>query len=93
MNTSSINGLSANYIQSTLADQLASGSLTNSSSKNAKSSQESPFSKMLSDATSGASSSTNGSNASHLLSQLVGNYQVSGVQNQGQSLDPMSIGA
>jgi hypothetical protein len=92
-NTSSINGLSANFIHSMLADQLATGSLTKP--KNSNGSGDSPFSKMLSEATSGSSASTVGSsaNASQLLSQLVSNYRSAGVQNQGQSLDPMTIAA
>lgn len=90
-NTSSINGLSANFIHSMLADQLTNGSLTKSSSKNSASG-DSPFSKMLSDATSGSSVASSG-NPRQLLSQLVSNYQVGGVQSQGQSLDPMLIAA
>jgi len=92
-NTLCINGLSSNFIHSMLADQLTNSSLTKS--KNSNGSGDSPFSKMLSDATSGSSASTAGTspNASQLLSQLVSNYRSTGVQNQGQALDPMMIGA
>jgi hypothetical protein len=92
MNTSSINGFSASYLQSTLANQLTSNSLTSSPSKNSKNAEPSAFAQMLSDANAGSSASTGG-NASQLLNQLVSNFQMSGVQNQGQSLDPTLIGS
>jgi hypothetical protein len=92
MNTTSLNGFSPNYIKSMLADQLSTGSLNNSSTKNAKTSQTSPFSQMLSDAASGNQAATT-SNSSQLLNQLVNNFQSSGLQNQGASLDPSSFAA
>jgi len=95
MNTSSINGLSANYIQATLAQQLTTNGLNKSSAKNNASSGQSEFSKLLSDLSNGVSSSTgsNPNNPSQLLNQMVSNFQVSGVANQGQSLDPSAIAA
>jgi hypothetical protein len=92
MNTTSINGFSPNYIKSMLADQLSTGSLNNTSSKNSKTSQQSPFSQMLSDATSGNEAAST-SNSSQLLNQLVYNFQSSGLQNQGSSFDPSSFAA
>jgi hypothetical protein len=89
MNLTSLNGLSGNYLQSTLANQLTSNKL-NSSSQASKNGQPSAFSQMLSAA--GATTSHTAGNPAQLLNQLVSNFQVSGVQSQGQSLDPMSIG-
>jgi len=90
MNLTSINGLSGNGLQSTLANQLTSNTLTSSSSQASKNGQPSAFAQMLSAA--GVSSPSAG-NAAQLLNQLVSNFQASGVQGQGQSLDPMSIGS
>ena len=97
MNTNSINGLSANYLQSMLANQLTSNSL-NSSSKNSKNGEVSAFSKMLSDASANSPGAANMAaaptgNPTQMLSQMIANFQTSGMQSQGQSFDPMSIGA
>jgi hypothetical protein len=75
---------SISYLQSTLANQLMNSGLTNSSSKSSKNSQASTFAQMLSEATA---------NSPDALSKLVSNFQATGIQNQGQSLDPTSIGA
>jgi hypothetical protein len=91
MNTSSLS-----YLQSTLANQLTSNSLNSSSSQTSKNKQPSVFAQMLSDATansSAAGSTATTGNAAQLLNQLVSNFQVSGIQNQGQSLDPTAISA
>ncbi len=92
MNTSSINGLSGNYIQATLTQLLATNGMNKSSAKNNATSQQSEFSKMLSDVSSGQSASTTG-NSSQLLSQMVSNFQANGISGQGQSVDPNSIAA
>jgi hypothetical protein len=96
MNITSLAGLSGNYLKSALANQLTSNTLTHSSAQTAKNGQPSAFAQMLqeagvSNAPTGNPSSVN--NPSQLFNQLVSNFQASGLRNQGQSLDPMSIGS
>jgi hypothetical protein len=93
MNISSLTGISGNFLQSTLANQLTSNTLTGASHAS-KNGQPSAFAQLLSDASAGtASSKSTAGNAGQLLNQLVSNFQASGIQSQGQSLDPSSIGA
>ena len=90
MNLSSLTGVSGNFLQSTLQKELTSNTL-NSSSNSSKSTKASDFAQMLSDA--GVTTASTKGNPSQMFSQMVNNFQVSGIQSQGQSLDPTSIGS
>jgi hypothetical protein len=93
MNINSLNGLPASFLQSTLANQLTTNSLTKSSEQSSNSGTSSPFAQLLNDASAAyLPSSKSSTSASQSFNQLVKNFQMSGIQSQGQSLDPMSIG-
>jgi homospermidine synthase len=89
MNFSSLAGVSGNFLQSSLQKELTSNTLS-SSSHSAKTKQ-SEFAQLLNDA--GVKPAATSANASQMLSQMVNNFQASGIQSQGQSLDPISIGS
>lgn len=96
MSTNSINSLSTSYLPSTLSTELTNNSIGNSYNQASGNGQLSPFAQMLSSAGSSNDSNSTGSSSSsenpnQMLNQLLSSFQSSAIQNQSQSLDPMSI--
>jgi hypothetical protein len=92
MSTNPINHLSnSTDLESLIAIQAADQNSKNSSGSD----QMSAFAQMLGAAgESNANPKENSAgNPSQLLNQLVASYQKTSVENQGQSLDPSSIGS
>ncbi len=87
MNVNSLNSLSSTYLQ-------PSDSASQSSKNLAANGQLSTFAQLLtSSATSTAAEATSSTNSpNQMLSQLMSSFQKNGVQNQGQTLDPLAIG-
>ncbi len=87
MTTSPINNLSPSYFEATLATQKPSDASSRTGGL-------STFAQLLSTSASsnaaGASSSTNSPN--QMLNQLMTSFKNNGIQNEGSSLDPMSVG-
>lgn len=93
MNTNSISLSAGSDLQSLIAMQATDKQAKNSSASN--SSQTSAFAQMLGAASASGSSANTAAatNPSQLLNQMIASYETTSVQNQGSSLDPMSIAA
>jgi hypothetical protein len=87
MSTSAINNFSNSYLDTTLPSSKTSKASANAGGL-------STFAQLLSSSTSsttaGGSSSTN--SPTQMLNQLMASFKTNGIQNEGSSVDPMSIG-
>ncbi len=87
MSTSAINNPSNSYLDTTLP-------ISNTPKASANDGGLSTFAQLLNSSTSsttaGGSSSTN--SPTQMLNQLMASFKTNGIQNEGSSVDPMSIG-
>ncbi len=89
--TSPINNLSSSYFEQSLATN------GNSSKTSTSNNGLSTFAQLLGTSTGSsadstpASSSASNSGSSQMLAQMMASFQNSSIQNQGSSVDPMSI--